>query len=353
MAISLQIEGKISFRTCIGIIIFKLDSKMDKKILSIIIPTYNMEALLDQCLTSLILDTKELREKLDVIVVIDGATDRSSEIAHKYADKFSEMFFVIEKENGNYGSCINAALPQAKGKYVRILDADDSYYTENLPAYLNVLEQQDVDLVLTDFNTVNVNGEVVSEKRLPFKANSPFFFSEIPSDTFIAMHEIAYRSSIFKEIDYHQTEGVSYTDLEWVFHPMSKVKTVFYLSLPIYKYLIGREGQTVDSKVKIKRIGHTVQSLKNQLIIFKSIPSTSMAYSYMNNLLFQRARFIYLAHITQGAPLDLVSIDNMLRKSCRSVYDRLSEVTVRVNLLKTNLPIIKMWRNPLFRMLIE
>lgn len=324
-----------------------------KKLLSIIVPTYNMEALLDQCLSSLVLDTKEFREKLDVIVVIDGATDRSSEIAHHYAERYPEIFSVIDKENGNYGSCINAALPRVKGKYVRILDADDSYNTRELPAYLDALEQHDVDLVLTDYDTIDSNGEITSKHRHPLVDGEVFAFSDIPAETFIAMHGITYRSSIFKEIDYHQTEGISYTDMEWVFHPMSKVERVYYFKKPIYKYLVGREGQTVDYEVKLKRIDHTVQSLKNQLKIFKSIPITVMAYPYMSNLLYQRARFVYIAHITQKVPLDLVSLDNMLRENSGSVYYKLSKVTIHVNRLKMNLPLIKMWRNPLLRMIIN
>ena len=323
------------------------------KILSVIIPTYNMEALLDQCLTSLILDSKELREKMDIIVVIDGATDRSSEIAHRYADQYPEMFSVIDKENGNYGSCINAALPRVQGKYVRILDADDSYCTANLQEYLKVLEEQNVDLLLSDYDTTDDKGMVTSRNRLPLVSGKIVTFSEIPAETFIAMHEIAYRSSIFHEIDYHQTEGISYTDMEWVFHPMTKVETVFYFSMPIYKYLVGREGQTVDYEVKLKRIGHTELSLRNQLQIIKSIPTTVMAYNYMTNLLFQRARFVYIAHITQKVPLDLVSLDTMLKECCWPVYDRLSKVTVRVNRLKMNLPVIKMWRNPLINLIIN
>ena len=326
---------------------------MMQKLLSIIIPTYNMEALLDQCLTSLILETKEQREKQDVIVVIDGATDRSSEIAHGYAEKYPEMFSVIDKGNGNYGSCINAALPHVKGKYVRILDADDSYRTENLLAYLNVLETQDVDLILSDYDTVDDKGNVTSQMRLSFVKDRFFLFSDIPVDTFIAMHVVAYRSSIFKVIDYHQTEGISYTDMEWVFHPMSKVEKVYFFNKPIYKYLIGREGQTVDADIKLKKVGDTVLGLINQVKLFKNIPTNVMAYPYLENLLFVRAKFIYLAHITQKVSFDLMHVDRLLKDNCRSVYNRLNTVKVHVNRLKMDLPVIRMWRNPLIRIFLK
>ena len=74
------------------------------KLLSIIIPTYNMEAFLDKCLSSLILENKEDRESLDVIIVNDGSKDKSLEIAQSYERQYPEMFSVIDKVNGNYGN---------------------------------------------------------------------------------------------------------------------------------------------------------------------------------------------------------------------------------------------------------
>ena len=83
------------------------------KVISIIIPTYNMEAYLDKCLTSLIIDGME---RVEVVVVNDGSRDSSLAIAQSYAEKYPESFVVIDKPNGNYGSCINAGLYRATGK---------------------------------------------------------------------------------------------------------------------------------------------------------------------------------------------------------------------------------------------
>ena len=124
-----------------------------EKLLSVIIPTYNMEALLPQCLDSLLVP--QMVEALDVIIVNDGSKDQSLEIANSYAEKFPNVFCVIDKKNGNYGSCINAALPTIRGKYVKILDADDSYEKNNLCDFLALLNILDVDLVLTDYATYN------------------------------------------------------------------------------------------------------------------------------------------------------------------------------------------------------
>lgn len=72
------------------------------KILSIIVPTYNVEAFLNKCLSSLVVGDKELElmQSLEVLVINDGSKDRSSEIAHQYESRFPETFKVIDKENG-------------------------------------------------------------------------------------------------------------------------------------------------------------------------------------------------------------------------------------------------------------
>lgn len=303
-----------------------------------------MEALLDKCLTSLVLDDIKYRSKLDVIVVIDGATDKSSEIAHKYADNYPETFSVIDKENGNYGSCINAALPHVKGKFVRILDADDSYETKNLMEYLDVLSNVDVDLVLNDYATYDPDDNFLCESSFPFIYNKIFSFSDIPYDTFLAMHAIAYRSSIFKEIDYRQTEGVSYTDMEWVFHPMSKVNTVYYYNKQIYRYLVGREGQTVDDNVRLKRLSHVEQGLWTQLKVFETIVNTVSSYKYLQHMIDKRTKHIYLSGMNKKANFNLVAFDNKLRKEFPNTYNKAETYSIEANFFGYKMPIVKMWR---------
>ena len=315
-----------------------------EKLLTIIIPTYNMETLLDHCLISLVLDTKELREKLDVIVIIDGATDRSSEIAHQYAERYPEMFSVIDKENGNYGSCINAALPRVQGKYVRILDADDSYYTKELPAYLDVLEQQDVDLVLTDYEKVNEKGRTTCVVRLPFVAEKVFSFEELTAYEPIVMHAVAYRSNIFKRICYHQTEGVSYTDQEWIFHPMTEVHSVYYHNHIIYKYLVGRDGQTVSPQEIMKRLPHIEKGLWTMMKDYQDTSETNSAYKYMSYAIKRRTIRLYVWAFDKNATFNLVAFDKRFKCDYPLLYKKAGSYTVPVGVFNMQMPIIKMWR---------
>ena len=85
-----------------------------EKILTIVIPTYNMQDYLRRCLESLIVPEKQMKQ-LEVLVINDGSKDNSSAIAHEYQDKYHDTFRVIDKGNGNYGSCVNRGLQEAKG----------------------------------------------------------------------------------------------------------------------------------------------------------------------------------------------------------------------------------------------
>lgn len=106
-----------------------------EKILTIVIPTYNMQDYLRRCLDSLIVPEEQM-QLLEVLVVNDGSKDNSSAIAHEYQDKYPGTFRVIDKENGNYGSCVNRGLKEATGKYIKILDADDWFDTKALTSFV-------------------------------------------------------------------------------------------------------------------------------------------------------------------------------------------------------------------------
>ena len=96
---------------------------MGNKVLSVVIPAYNMEKYIKQTLDSLICD--EYMDKLEVLVIDDGSKDDTAAIAKTYEDRYPGTFRVISKENGGHGSALNKGIELATGKYYRPLDADD------------------------------------------------------------------------------------------------------------------------------------------------------------------------------------------------------------------------------------
>lgn len=310
-----------------------------EKLLTIIIPTYNMEKYLDKCLSSLIVDDKELMTQLEVLVVIDGAKDRSSEIAHTYQDKYPDTYVVIDKENGNYGSCINRGLKEASGKYVKVLDADDYFETSNFQNYLSILGTLDVDLVITDFEYVNDQYTSTGSRNRIIKSGTKLYFKDVVNDfnnTLISMHELTYRTSIFKSLNYSQTEGISYTDLEWCFTPMIKVETIYYYDKIVYKYLIGREGQTISPDVATRTISHKIKSANNMLRQYTGLGSTDTVHdSYLIRRLTWSIDAIYYNFLVSYPNLDsslLVEFDKDISHENREFYTKLSQSPINKSL---------------------
>ena len=158
------------------------------------------------------------------------------------------------------------------------------------------------------------------------------------------MHTVAYASEIFKRIKYHQTEGVSYTDLEWVFYLMSEVHNVYYYDKTIYRYLDGREGQTVDPSIRLKRLSHMEKGLWTQLSIFEKISPSNVAYGYMHGVIAYRTRLLYTWGLDRKADYDLMAFDNKLKRDYPRLYEEASRYTIPLGIGNFQLPIVKMWR---------
>lgn len=250
-----------------------------KKILTIIIPTYNMEKYLRRCLDSLIVDAEKMAQ-LEVLVVNDGSKDSSSAIAHEYATKYPQTFRVIDKENGNYGSCVNRGLKEANGKYVKILDADDCYYTENLSDFLGVLKNSVADIVFSPFDIYNSDSILVKQMKASDNpdgkvlAISDIQWSQPIESCYRAMHSMAVLTQKLIENKYYQTEGISYTDVEFVFFSILYADKCSFFSRPIYKYYLGRDGQTMNRKSMIKSHMHLYQNTKVMMDTYKTLPNT-------------------------------------------------------------------------------
>ena len=229
-----------------------------QKLLTIVIPTYNMQDYLHRCLDSLVV-SPELMEQLEVLVVNDGSKDNSSAIGHEYEAKYPTTFRVIDKENGNYGSCVNRGLAEAQGKYIKVLDADDWFDNDAFGRFLCVLKDATSDLILTPFNIVDAATGMASLAYHPgLEEGKTYRFHDctLKEVGVYMMHAVTYRVELLRSIAYTQTVGISYTDTEWSFNPLYAVETMTYFDCNVYQYLVGREGQTMDPKVMVKTINH-------------------------------------------------------------------------------------------------
>jgi glycosyltransferase involved in cell wall biosynthesis len=223
---------------------------MNQKILTIVVPVYNMEDCLNRCLDSLLISSQELMQMLEVIVVNDGSTDGTSALAHSYEARFPGVFFVIDKENGNSGSCINAALEVATGKYFRQLDADDWLDTKVLEQFIPLLMEREEDCVSTPHKNVYDDGGFTL-----YDAHSVVFGRQYLVDDVhlqsgeggvLTMHSLTFRLDLLRRIGHRQQENIQYTDIEQCYFPLTAARDIVFYNICLYQYYHGREGQAVS-----------------------------------------------------------------------------------------------------------
>ena len=276
-----------------------------------------MEKYLRKCLDSLIVSDEEM-EFLEVLVINDGSKDTSLQIALEYESRFPKAFRVIDKENGNYGSCINRGLKEATGKYVKVLDADDYFDTNEFGKYINRLSKTDADLIITDFRKVDCEYKEVgiySYKDI-LDEKVCYDLKQITNRLQLQMHAVTYKTDNLLRINYRQTEGISYTDQEWIFYPMAAVDKIEYFNITLYQYLVGREGQTMDVKIRQKSFGAEITIFKRMLEYYNNQDKNVIYYDYLTNFIQGRIRNIYENILFGGINCDLNEFDMYLKQYC-------------------------------------
>lgn len=116
---------------------------------SVVVPIYNVELYLEECMDSIVNQTLT---DIEIICINDGSTDNSLEILEKYAEKDSRIQ-VITQENGGHAVATNRGMDLATGKYLFLMDSDDTLDLEALEKTYNAAEEKDVDFVL--FKAIN------------------------------------------------------------------------------------------------------------------------------------------------------------------------------------------------------
>lgn len=134
---------------------------MSKEI-SIITTVYNGSKYLEQCLDSIMAQTFR---NFELILVDDGSTDDSGEIADKYANDYPEMISVIHQKNGGTSVARNAGIEAAIGKYVGFVDADDKIEKEYLGKLYNACNEHDSDSVVCGYTRFDDNDKILGRRN--------------------------------------------------------------------------------------------------------------------------------------------------------------------------------------------
>ena len=224
-------------------------------LLTVAVPCYNMEKLVDRALMSLCSD--ELVGAVEVIAVNDGSQDKSLEVMESCRKLYPDIIRIIDKPNGGHGSAVNAALEQATGKYFRIVDADDYVDTEALTGLVrSVLANTDADMVVDEKHEVRITDGKKVHFPLPESVPKTLCrFSEYSYLTeYYMLHTVSMKTELLKKYQIKLLENTFYVDFEYILKATSRVDTVQFTGYRVYYYSVGNIHQSVSHESYAKRI---------------------------------------------------------------------------------------------------
>ena len=302
------------------------------KLLTIIIPSYNVERYLDTVLKTYILP--DLFPMFEVLIVNDGSTDRTAEIAETYCEQYPECFHLITKENGGHGSTINTGIQRASGKYIRVIDGDDWVDTQCLKRFLEKLQRIDADVVISPYNEVNDEGALLKNRPLPPDVTeNKTLRAEEQLDALrvlYAMHSSTFRTDILRRIP-PISEHCFYVDQELKFFPMKEMKTVAFVNECVYQYRLGTQGQSVSlNSLKKNRAqhAHVILRVLDEIRTWEDVPYLPIVKNTM----------IHLTHLQ----LELYAMMPPSRETYRDIQDFVSDVKKKAPWL---LPQLHYWKD--------
>ena len=213
--------------------------------LSFVLPVYNVEAYLPQCLDSML---SQMGDSCEIILVDDGTPDHSGRICDEYAERDSRVH-VLHKENGGPSSARNAGAALAKGKYICFVDSDDYIEENSVPELLKWIREVQGDLCFLQAKKVYPDGssepvrEDIRSEGVRGKTKDQILTYLASRNTFPGgPWAKLYRRAFLEENGIRFPEGVISEDLIYCLNVYLAAETVDCLDGPFYCYRQGRKG---------------------------------------------------------------------------------------------------------------
>lgn len=242
-------------------------------LISVIVPVYNVEKYLSQCINSILNQTIK---NLEIILVDDGSLDNSGKICDEFSEKDNRII-VIHKENNGLSSARNAGLKVAKGNYIGFVDSDD-WLDENMYEILLELIKDHS----SDISCCNFFRTADSEEKIPPITNESIqsfnnieglnnFYTDLYTQTVVAWNKL-YSRELFDDVTYpvgkiHEDEGTTYK----LFY---KAKKITYTNRPLYYYRTTPNSITT-SKFNKKRLA-IIDVYEEKIKFIKGINNESL-----------------------------------------------------------------------------
>lgn len=314
-----------------------------QKVLTVTIPSYNVEKYLHQTLESFV-DERILKD-IEVLIVDDGSKDRTAETGREYETRYPGSFRVISKENGGHGSTINRGIEEAEGAYFKVVDGDDWVHTEDFVKLVEALKTCKADYVVTNYYEVNdVTGEKTPREYRELKGKEIWSFEEAAKQRQFSMHSLVIKTEILKEKSIRMDEHSFYVDVEYILYPIPYVETVQYLDLFVYMYRLAVATQSVSLQGYQKHMQNHIDVILHLTEFFERYRKngTQGKLEYIGKRIAQMIGdqvtiFLSFEQNKQEIKRKFIAFDREIRGKSEDIYQRagLESGTLRL-LRKTN-----------------
>ncbi len=227
-----------------------------EKLMSICVPSYNVERYLERCLRTLI--NHEYAADIEVLVIDDGSKDRTAQIAKAFENRYPGIVRLIQKENGGHGSTINRAIQEGRGRYFKVVDGDDWVDSNQLGKLISGIKSKkiDTDIISANYQQINMESGYLTPwvQSVEVEYFKPYRFEEIDlRNTYFTLHSSFFKTSILKKMNMPLQEHTFYVDVELILFPVPYLESVMYVDYYIYKYCVGNLEQSVHIPTMVKR----------------------------------------------------------------------------------------------------
>lgn len=239
--------------------IFEIHRKKTKNNMpkvSIIIPIYNVENYLKECLDSVVNQTLK---DIEIICVNDGSTDNCLNILKEYANNDSRIK-IIDKKNSGYGHSMNVGLDNATGEYIGIVEPDDYVETNMYEELYEIAIEKDVDIVKADFRIFLGKNDKRFFSYMPLDRTSNFYnkITNPKEEKDVFNLKMNTWTGIYKKefiekynIRHNETAGASYQDNGFWFQTLSQAEKIYCLNKNFYNKRFDNPNSSVNNKAKV------------------------------------------------------------------------------------------------------
>ncbi|WP_314110811.1 glycosyltransferase [uncultured Granulicatella sp.] len=219
--------------------------------ISVIVPVYNVEEYLEECLESI---KRQTYTDIEVILVNDGSIDRSKEICERYCEKDSR-FKLVNQENKGLSGARNRGMLESKGEFISFVDSDDVLKEDMLEQLMKQMTSEDIDIVECWYTNEKQELELSTPKNVKtiFQGDSKEALVSLCKDNIVRLNAVAklFRRQVI--INFPFLEGLFYEDVYGGIGILKHIRKMVKINYIGYYYRV-RQGSIMNREFNIKNL---------------------------------------------------------------------------------------------------